>query len=325
MVLIISKDNFEYTTDVVIDWLHYYGIKFMRLNAEQINGNFDSAIHLSSDRKEMKIFPEFLSAEYQIGWFRRWSIPKNNEYLSKYLEHKQFNDVSRHLGKELMHYSNAIFDNIKCKFWIDKIPKILAINKLSCLHIANYCGLRIPETLVTSDKTELMKFLLEKRVLITKPISDVTFFENKEESYLMYTNEVNEENYNELRNRIFYSLFQEKIEKKYEIRVFVLGTECYSMAIFSQKNVQTVVDFRHYDIEKPNRNVPYHLPKKIKKNILRFMKEIGLNSGSIDLIKGTDDEYYFLEVNPVGQFGMVSKPCNYYLEKKFVNFIKEKI
>ncbi len=45
------------------------------------------------------------------------------------------------------------------------------------------------------------------------------------------------------------------------------------------------------------------------------MDKIGLNCGSIDMIRGTDGKYYFLEVNPNGQFGMVSSPCNLGLYK----------
>jgi hypothetical protein len=32
-------------------------------------------------------------------------------------------------------------------------------------------------------------------------------------------------------------------------------------------------------------------------------------------------EYVFLEVNPIGQFGMVSAPCNYNLEKKIAQYL----
>lgn len=45
------------------------------------------------------------------------------------------------------------------------------------------------------------------------------------------------------------------------------------------------------------------------------MNKLNYSSGSIDLVVDKDDKYIFLEVNPVGQFGMVSYPCNYGLEK----------
>ena len=49
------------------------------------------------------------------------------------------------------------------------------------------------------------------------------------------------------------------------------------------------------------------------------MDTLKLSTGSIDLVVDINDVYYFLEVNPVGQFGMVSSPCNYNIEKKLVN------
>ena len=88
------------------------------------------------------------------------------------------------------------------------------------------------------------------------------------------------------------------------------------MAIFSQQNGKTKIDFRNYDNKMPNRNVPYNLSQNVELKLIKFMNRIGLNSGSIDLILTPDDEYIFLEVNPVGQFGMVSYPCNYFLERE---------
>jgi D-alanine-D-alanine ligase-like ATP-grasp enzyme len=51
------------------------------------------------------------------------------------------------------------------------------------------------------------------------------------------------------------------------------------------------------------------------------MKDLSLKTGSVDFILDQNDKYYFLEVNPIGQFGMVSYPCNYNLEKKVAYFL----
>ena len=45
------------------------------------------------------------------------------------------------------------------------------------------------------------------------------------------------------------------------------------------------------------------------------MDALHLETGSLDLVKTIDGRLVFLEVNPVGQFGMVSIPCNYHLER----------
>ena len=54
------------------------------------------------------------------------------------------------------------------------------------------------------------------------------------------------------------------------------------------------------------------------------MDLLNLDNGSIDIILTPDKEYVFLEVNAVGQFGMVSVPCNYFLEEKFADFLIKK-
>ena len=46
------------------------------------------------------------------------------------------------------------------------------------------------------------------------------------------------------------------------------------------------------------------------------MERLGLTTGSIDLMYDVNDKYYFLEVNPVGQFSMITTACGSNLEKK---------
>lgn len=93
------------------------------------------------------------------------------------------------------------------------------------------------------------------------------------------------------------------------------------MAICSTFDKQTKEDFRRYNDKYPNRVIPYKLPSTIEKKLHLFMQEMKLNCGSIDMILDNSGDYYFLEVNPVGQFGMISYPCNYYLEREIANFL----
>lgn len=60
-------------------------------------------------------------------------------------------------------------------------------------------------------------------------------------------------------------MVQEKLEKKYELRIFYLNGKMYPMAIFSQKDNQTQLDFRNYNWEKPNRMEPCKLNVDLKK------------------------------------------------------------
>jgi len=98
----------------------------------------------------------------------------------------------------------------------------------------------------------------------------------------------------------------------------------YPMAIFSQNDEKTKVDFRNYNLQRPNRKTPYELEKSIENKLYALVKEMGLTSGSLDLIRTIDDRYVFLEVNPIGQFGMTSTPCNYFLEEKIAKNLIQK-
>lgn len=194
------------------------------------------------------------------------------------------------------------------------------LNKLQVLSIAKQKGLLIPCTHITANKNSLCK-LLEGKKCITKALSDGIYLTGKKNAYYTYTEKIDQDFVCRLNRPFCHSLIQEQISKKYELRSFYLNGIFYSMAIFSQSNSQTNVDFRKYDDKLPNRCVPYILPNKIENALRDLMNSLNLNTGSIDLIVDTQDNYYFLEINPVGQFGMVSQPCNYYLEKKVAEYL----
>jgi glutathione synthase/RimK-type ligase-like ATP-grasp enzyme len=54
-----------------------------------------------------------------------------------------------------------------------------------------------------------------------------------------------------------------------------------------------------------------------------MMKEMGLYIGAIDMIKGKDGQYYFLEVNPQGEWGMLQKELGFPIAERIAdNLIK---
>jgi glutathione synthase/RimK-type ligase-like ATP-grasp enzyme len=69
------------------------------------------------------------------------------------------------------------------------------------------------------------------------------------------------------------------------------------------------------------RMVPFKLPKEVEINISGLMSDLGLNCGAIDIIKNKNGEFYFLEVNPVGQVLGYSNPVNYKIEKEIANWL----
>jgi ATP-GRASP peptide maturase of grasp-with-spasm system len=324
VILIISQRNHDPSTLEVQEWLNYYNADYVRINGIDLLENFQYTSHSS-------FLPEGKKDKVNIVWFRRWldeslgekmslhefpqDIELSNQNLLKYYEYIQ---------GEIRVLNAVFFRSFQDKYWLSH-PRDLQVDKINVLEIAKNIGLNVPEYLITNSKDELLKFK-GKYDLISKNLREVQYFTSNNREYVSCTKtvEVDSEFISKLDRLFFPSFFQRMIPKEYELRVFFLGTDFFPMAIFSQLDEKTKVDFRNYNLKKPNRCVPYHLETDLKTKLINLASALKLETGSIDLIKSTDGEYYFLEVNPIGQFGMTSSPCNYQIEKKLAKYLIHK-
>jgi hypothetical protein len=171
------------------------------------------------------------------------------------------------------------------------------ISKYRQLKQANLVGLNIPPTIISNDRNEIEKFLKRHKGLVSKPVGDIAYFDWQNELYSMSTKRVTHNVLDFYDVSIFPAIVQKEIPKEFEVRSFVLGDEIYSMAIFSQTDSRTELDFRLVDFNKPNRMIPFNLDLETSEKLMVFMKSIDANSGSVDWIIGKDGKTYFLEVN----------------------------
>jgi ATP-GRASP peptide maturase of grasp-with-spasm system len=318
--IIFSEDN-DWSTNDVIDWikhlkLEYKRIDFNRILSSSFNFNF-------SDYENFKIVidDEIKLEDIKSLWYRRTTPININRFKADLQDEDELlNMIISHQVDELRYTRNAFFNNTSRKKWLNN-PATSIIDKTYCLVQAKNCGLTIPETIITNNKKDVILFKKIQENVIVKPIYNISVLQNEDTKYLQYTFELTEDHINKLEDDFFPCLIQKKIIKQIELRVFFLNGKIYPMALFSQDNEQTKEDFRRYDYENPTRKVPYKLSDALESKIRLFMNNVNLNSGSLDFILDTNGSYYFLEVNPVGQFGMTSFPCNYYIEKDIANFL----
>ncbi|WP_237274251.1 grasp-with-spasm system ATP-grasp peptide maturase [Tenacibaculum ovolyticum] len=321
MILILS-DKFDQSTNAVIDWLLYFNYPFFRINENDLCEITEISIGLK-DKIILKVNNKTIDFdEISHYWYRRGEF---NIQIPNFLftnEVSMFEEeIDRNTKEEvitIVEFLNVFLNGKKnLGSYFDNFT-----NKLSNLKIAKSCGLSIPETLISSKKELVKKFYDEEnKKIITKALSQTIMFSKPEGAIRAYTNNVDSSSLNKYKTNIFPSLFQKAIEKKYELRIFFIENTFYSMAIFSQTNKKTQVDFRKYDRNRPNRNVPYILPDYIEKKLLLFIEKNKFKTGSIDMLVTNNDEFVFLEINPVGQFGMTSFPCNYHLHKKIAKYL----
>lgn len=319
MILILSKSQFEVSTEDVMDWLEHKKTNYYRLNGS------DFYEEVCIENGHLK-FDNFDFSKVKFIWNRRWDDDENlqlTENLDE-ISNENFLSICSNLKYEKFRLTQYFQLRFSSEKWSTLRTKT-SVNKLLVLDLALEMGINIPDYIVTSSKKELSKFITQRKEIIVKPLSEILFLTSYQEksssTFVFLVDELKSKYFQSLPEHFHFSFFQEKIEKEFEIRSFYLDSEFFSMAIFSQCDPQTMSDFRNYNTSKPNRTVPYKLPKEIETKLDRLMQLSQLRMGSIDLIKSTDGNYYFLEVNPVGQFGMTSFPCNYNLEKRIANFL----
>ncbi|MEK7469336.1 MAG: hypothetical protein AAB074_18335 [Planctomycetota bacterium] len=184
-------------------------------------------------------------------------------------------------------------------------------DKLHCLRIAQSCGWKVPDSIITNNPEVLLAFWKKyDGKICTKTMSVPVILSKNEKAKVFYTSLLD---YKDIEERAALAgtipmLFQQYIEKAYEVRSTVVGKQVYSAAIYSQKSDLTKTDWRNYDF--PNvPHFPINLPPEVEQRLLSTIKRLGLNFAACDLIVTPDNEYVFLEANPVGQWLWIEQLC----------------
>lgn len=312
MIYIISQHR-ETATDEVVAYCIQEKMQIIRIDYEDMPIQ-NLTITISEEKSDYNIVhlnKELSVDQKDILWFRRGSIRFEYPIKAKILS-----ETCTNFLKEEYDYISESYYTIP--FSISSYQADPANNKLNNFIYAKQVGLKIPATIVTSNKKDALAFLQKHEFCISKPLNNA-HLDGKLIGELSIaskgTFKVNENDLLKLDDTFVPMLIQQYIPKIFELRIFYFMEKFYPMAIFSQKDEKTAIDYRNYNLEKENRCVPYTLPDNIINSLKKFIDKSQLKTGSFDLIYSTDDNYYFLEVNPNGQFSWVSDNCNYYIEK----------
>lgn len=317
MILLLSSDG-DYSTERIVQWLKYQQYSdYLRLSP------------LDFVENPIEIYPKeglfyvrgnkFHFNSIKVVWYRRFG---------GFSFSRHFNIVKEQIGEKAAELLKNELNNITDYFvsLIQDVPIIGSTrksntNKLIELYKAQQAGLNVPFTFVTSEKETIERWTNEHPRLISKSAFNARPVSYGDKVYTMFTTQISEQDMANIPRRFFPSLIQEEVRKDYEIRVFYFLGQFYSMAIISQNNPQTRIDYRKYDVHTPNRFIPCELDHDTKEKIQIFMNSMDLNIGSLDFVKGVDGKLYFLEVNFMGQFGMIDIPCNYGIHKQIANHL----
>jgi ATP-GRASP peptide maturase of grasp-with-spasm system len=310
MILILSEST-DLATYEVVKWLESFGREVIIVTDDEIEN-----IHIEGAIIKICINGnEIIVNELEAYWYRR-----GNFKLPVIVN----SEMPEEIKKDIIREQNSLIELLHAALL--KVPHLGSLfnadlNRVNVIWRAVASGLSVPNIGLFNRKNDVWAFINKHGKIILKPIRSGLSFIDNNKLYVNYTTLFTEDDITVLPLAFPASLFMEYIEKKYELRIFYLDEECFTMAIFSQEDPKTTIDFRKYNKVKPNRNASYMLPENIKVCIIDLMKTLSLKTGCIDMIVTPDDEFIFLEVNPVGQFLNIDKLCKYGLTHKIANYL----
>ncbi|MGK5626957.1 ATP-grasp ribosomal peptide maturase [Streptomyces sp. URMC 123] len=189
--------------------------------------------------------------------------------------------------------------------WINHPAHDSAANyKPRQLAVAARAGLDTPRTVITSDLDHAREFM-GKDVVIYKGLGGGVLGPNGERKFLP----VSLVSAKELDDGVTGTahLFQENVEKAFEVRLTVIGGRMFPVAIYAGSEAAKLdwrTDYRSLTYER----VP--IPLEVENGVRRLMKELGLFFGALDFVVTPKGQWKFLEINPNGQWHWIAVKAN---------------
>lgn len=216
MILILTNSG-DSTADYLESKIEEEGLESERIDTDKI----ESGLKIEYTKAGGQIFSDgrtINTGNVDGLWYRR---PKEIDFSSNEEDFQ-----GRHISKEWAAALSGILELVPFKRWINHpTSNASASHKIEQIEQAYNRGLNVPDTLVTQRENKFLNFWGNKnKNIIVKPLS-VGYIEKESPSRdsIIYTREVKEGHIgkrNLLKNCP--TLFQEKINKKIDIRINVI-------------------------------------------------------------------------------------------------------
>ena len=186
--------------------------------------------------------------------------------------------------------------------WVSRVHCIRRADlKPLQLAAAQQLGLRVPRTLLTNQPDAARSFFDAcQGAVVLKAVSRGSI-EDEDQKRFIHTSRVEQEHLSFLeRVRANAHLFQQYIPKSMDLRVVVIGRQVFAAEIHSQHSQRASVDFRqgYGDLS----YAVHDLPGSIEEKVLALVRSFDLQFSSMDFAVTPDGDYYFLDLNPNGQW-----------------------
>ncbi|MFE6053954.1 ATP-grasp ribosomal peptide maturase [Kitasatospora sp. NPDC056446] len=197
--------------------------------------------------------------------------------------------------------------------WVNHpLREAAADYKPAQLATAQRLGLTVPPTIVTNDPDEAREFITAHGQVIFKTLR-WTPVERDGVAVTGWAEPVTAAELDES-VRVTPHLFQARVDKAADVRVLVVGRRTFAVGIGSD-----LLDWRR-DYSALSYSV-VELPDQLTKMLHAFLEHYGLVSGSFDLAVDRAGNYWWLELNPNGQWAWLEDETGLDMSAAFADLL----
>lgn len=304
MILIVTNKEDSHPTPV-IEYLNKRGIPVFRLNTESLLMDYEfrwqadsgsSDFYIRNIRNGMEVYGHDVTAV----WERRPELPAELRVPNR-------EEINKHNLAEAGGFLSYLLYDVSDRFCIGHhLYDCSAASKMLQLRLAQKLGMRVPATCFSNCKEDIVSFSLPYEYVILKSIENDNVWLGDEYEYVFYGRKVKSSLLPEQSEEAFtqtVSFVQEYIEKLFELRITLVGSEVFACKIDSQcmDEDKGKVDWRQgYDYGL--KHEPFDLPVHVADFCRSYLRVMHLHFGCFDFIVTPRGKYVFLECNPNGQW-----------------------
>lgn len=298
MILILAN-KWDLTVDMVVLELQRRDAQFTRLNTEDLPQWSavarlpEGAIHLRYDGTLL------MASDIKAVWNRR----PGHVFDDLAPERRPSVPTQRFVTDQWFAWLESLQLRTGVRWINHPTANGLMENKIRQLKMAACLGFSIPETLITNDAAEVRSWLSKLGGPVICKALYSPLIEEEHEDRFIFANllESIPEDFTESL-RVAPAIFQRALLPKVDYRVTVVGSQVFAARVDME---ELVLDWR--TVKSGVNFTLCDLPSAVQDLCRRYVAVANLSFGAIDLVE-SGGEFYFLEINPNGEWGWLERP-----------------
>ncbi len=294
MILVLSQP-FDATAALVIDELKRRGVPVVRMDvawfpaqvtlaATLDGGGWGGRLHLGGRTVDL--------AAIRAAYYRKPGNHWGSDRLSP--QERIIAEREARLGFGGLLFSLPVF-------WLPHPARVADTEyKPAQLAAVRRAGLTVPDTLITNKPAEARAFAERHGWnVVYKTFTPVTVTRDGADHHA-YTTQVTPELLDDEAVRYTAHLFQQRVDKTHDVRLVVVGDQMFAIEIHSPEG-----DWRRsYD---RNTYRVCGVPDEVAAGMRALLETFGLNFAAADFAVDRDGRWWFLDLNPNGQWAWLEQ------------------